>query len=128
MAGGAGALLAVRQAKLTRGEEVDTTQNGFAKSALTDGEIWRGEIAPWVERCREVAGCRNTTDARDAAGQVIGAEQRRSAGFGQGAAENIPLLGREELAFEIFNLLKLRASRSARCLLMYQRGGSCLRL
>jgi len=49
VAGGAGAPPAVWQAELTRSEQVDTTQDRFAKSALADGEIGLGEIAPWIE-------------------------------------------------------------------------------
>src|SRR5207253_5993188 len=128
MAGGAGALPAVCQAELTGGEEVDTTQDGFAKRALTDREIGPREVAPWIERCGEVAGSGDSAGACDSARQVIGAEQRRSTGFAEEAAEDIPLLGHEELAFEILDLLELRASGRGRCLFMYQRGGSRLRL
>src|SRR5439155_11847287 len=74
------------------------------------------------------SGGGDSAGAGDAAGEVIGAEQRRSTGFGEESAEDIPLLGHEELAFEILNLLELRASGSGRCLLMRQGGGSGLRL
>src|SRR5207245_9508224 len=70
----------------------------------------------------------DSAGAGDAACELIGAEQRRSTRFGEEAAEDIPLLGHEELAFEILNLLELRPSGSGRCLLMRQGGGSGLRL
>src|SRR5262245_20377776 len=70
----------------------------------------------------------DSAGACDAAGQVIGAEQQRSTGFGEETAQNIPLLGHEELAFKILNLFELRGSGSGRCLLMRQDGGRGLRL
>ena len=93
VAGGAGDLLAVRQAEFTRGEEVDSPQGGFAKGPLTDGEIGRGEIAPRIERCGEVTGGGDRAGACDAAGEVIGSEQRRSARLAEKAAESYPTVG-----------------------------------
>src|SRR5437667_12497938 len=84
-------------------------------------------MAPRFERCGEVSG-RDSTGACDSAREVIGAEQRRSTGFAEQAAEDIPLLGHEELAFEILNLLELCRSGSRRCLLVRQGGGRGLRL
>src|SRR5262249_3181866 len=129
VAGGAGALLAVCHTELTRGKEIDAAQNRFAKGALTDGEIGRGEITPpRIEQCRYVIADWNSTGTSDTACEVIGAKQSRSSRFGEDASEDVRLLGREELAFEILNLLELRASGSGRCLLMRQSSGSSLRL
>src|SRR5262245_15712505 len=124
----AGTLPAVCEAELSGSEEVDTAQDGFAEGALTDGEIGRGEIAPWIERRDEVTGGRKSAGACDALRDVIDAEQHRSTGFGEQPTEDIPLLGHEELAFEFLNLLELCGCGSRRCLLMRHRSGCGLRL